>query len=233
MRHAGRAQTAAHVAIWLAGAMYAWVATFGYLTFGSRVEEDVWASYELQSDAFVGIVRLGFFFSVLCTVPLILFPLRMSILALACADAPFRWFTHVAIAAAVVAGTSAVAIFVPSIKTVFSLVGATSSITLIFLLPAAIYLRCGPRAAPGLRWGPRPGPGLRSGPSSEAQGAEAGSRLLRAAAWLLLLLGLGVMGVALGFDLGPGGLFAPQPPAPPPPLPAAPAAPPLTARLLA
>lgn len=64
----------------LAGAMYAWVAAFGYLTFGSTMEEELWASYQRatsRSDALVGTVRLGFFVSILCTVPLILFPLRM------------------------------------------------------------------------------------------------------------------------------------------------------------
>jgi hypothetical protein len=60
--------------------MYAWVAAFGYLTFGATIEEELWTSYQRAvppSDGFVSTVRLGFFVSILCTVPLILFPLRM------------------------------------------------------------------------------------------------------------------------------------------------------------
>eukprot|EP00967_Tisochrysis_lutea_P011939 scaffold13444_cov30-Tisochrysis_lutea.AAC.1 len=88
-----------------------------------------------------------------------------------------------------------VAIFVPSIKTVFSLVGATSSVTLVFLLPAAIYIRCGPQ------------PAARTDQTSYAGHLGTKPALLRAASWLLLLLGLAVMGVALGFDLSQGNLF--------------------------
>jgi hypothetical protein len=60
--------------------MYAWVAIFGYITFGASTEEELWTSYQRTtppSDAFVAIVRMGFFVSILCTVPLVLFPLRM------------------------------------------------------------------------------------------------------------------------------------------------------------
>jgi hypothetical protein len=128
-------------------------------------------------------------------------PAPRSILSLTCADAPFRWPVHVGIAASVLVLTLTVAIFVPSIKTVFSLVGATSSIMLVFLLPAAIYLRCGPRVGTRAERGQLAGPDGGGGPW-----------LLRAAAWVLLLLGLGVMGVALGFDLAPGGLFSPPSP---------------------
>jgi hypothetical protein len=84
-------------------------------------------------------------------------------------------------------------------------VGATSSIMLVFLMPAAIYLRCGPRT------------GTRA-ERVQVVDSERGPWLLRAAAWVLLLLGLGVMGVALGFDLAPGGLFSEHSPPPPPPL---------------
>jgi len=135
------------VAITLAGSLYLWAASFGYLTFGDKVDGDLWLSYSsvAPGDSYITAVRTAFLLAILCTIPLIFFPMRKAITMLICGpDAPFSWPRHLALTAALLPALLGIAILVPSIKEVFSIVGATSSVMLVFLLPSSIFLRTVP-----------------------------------------------------------------------------------------
>ena len=75
--------------------------------------------------------------------PLILFPFRKAFNELTGWDKrDFSWARHIGITAVMLTAKLLLAIVLPGIKVVFSVVGATSSVMLIFVLPASIYLRC-------------------------------------------------------------------------------------------
>ena len=60
-----------HVAISLAGCLYLWAATFGYLTFGNNVDGDLWNSFAdvAPGDPYITAIRTAFLLAILCTVP--------------------------------------------------------------------------------------------------------------------------------------------------------------------
>ena len=89
-------------------------------------------------------VRFGFCISILCTVPLILFPMRKALTELLFAGKPFSWARHLALTAVLLAAKTGLAIALPGIHVVFAVVGATSSVMLVFVLPSTIYLHCVP-----------------------------------------------------------------------------------------
>ena len=173
-RAAGRSAATAHVAIGLSGAIYLWTALWGYFTFGENVQSELWLSYNeaVPGDPLVTAVRFGFCISILCTVPLILFPMRKALTELLFAGRPFSWARHLALTAALLAAKTGLAIALPGIHVVFAVVGATSSVMLVFVLPATIYLRCVP--------------------------ADGRSRCTAAAARALLVLGVAVAALAIG-----------------------------------
>ena len=142
-------------------------------TFGEHVKSDLWLSYTevVPTDLFVTVCRACFLVAILCTVPVIFFPMRKTLFSLLCPTAPFRWSTHTAVTVVLVGSLLGIAILVPEIKAVFSVVGATSSVLLVFVLPASIFLR--------------------TVPPEEARCAR------RAFAWLLLAVGPCVAAVAL------------------------------------
>jgi amino acid permease len=144
-----RRSVVGHVAIGLAGAMYLWTATFGYLTFGGGVAGDIFVSYAEVipvGDAFVTVVRFCFVLSILTTVPLMLFPLRRAIIALFSPDAAESVPLNVGLSAIEVTALLGLAIQVPGIKIVLQLAGATSAVMLVFLMPSTFFLRCMPDA---------------------------------------------------------------------------------------
>ncbi|KAL1520286.1 hypothetical protein AB1Y20_023752 [Prymnesium parvum] len=138
----GRVALVSHWAIGLAGGVYMWCAAWGYATFGRRVDGDLWDSFTkaAPNDAFVSVVRVGFLLSIIFTIPLILFPMRKALRELVCPAAAFTWRAHILTTAALLGALLGVAIALPGIKSVFSIVGATSSVMLVFVLPSCIYL---------------------------------------------------------------------------------------------
>lgn len=142
-----RIATVGHCAITLAGCLYMWAAVFGYLTFGEHVKGDLWLSYAdvAPGDPYVTAIRTAFLLGIICTIPLIFFPMRKTVTMLFWgADAPFSWPRHLLLTVCILPCYLGVAILVPSIKRVFSVVGASSSVMLVFLLPSSIFLRCVP-----------------------------------------------------------------------------------------
>ena len=75
----------------------------------------------------------------------------------------------------------------PAIKSVFSIVGASSSVLLVFLLPSSIFLRCVPPDTSYQDYIPD---------ARDAGGGRGSGRVVRALARLLFVLGIGVAATA-------------------------------------
>ncbi|XP_038596795.1 sodium-coupled neutral amino acid transporter 4 isoform X2 [Tachyglossus aculeatus] len=123
--------------------MYLLAALFGYLTFYGEVEDELLHAYikVYTFDTLLLMVRLAVLVAVTLTVPIVLFPIRTSVTTLLFPKRPFSWIRHFLIAAVILALNNVLVILVPTIKYIFGFIGASSATLLIFILPAAFYLR--------------------------------------------------------------------------------------------
>nr|XP_046235039.1 sodium-coupled neutral amino acid transporter 2 [Scatophagus argus] len=138
-----RMQGVANVSFLAMFLMYLLAALFGYLTFNVRVEPELLHTYSKthKADVVLLIVRLAVLTAVTLTVPVVLFPIRTSVNHLLCASKDFSWFRHTVITVALLAGTNALVIFVPTIRDIFGFIGASAAAMLIFILPSAFYIK--------------------------------------------------------------------------------------------
>uniref|UniRef100_A0A8C8RL65 Sodium-coupled neutral amino acid symporter 2 n=1 Tax=Pelusios castaneus TaxID=367368 RepID=A0A8C8RL65_9SAUR len=123
--------------------MYLLAALFGYLTFYGNVEAELLHTYSkvLGADVILLIVRLAVLMAVTLTVPVVIFPIRSSVIQLFCAGKEFSWIRHILITVGVLAFTNVLVIFVPTIRDIFGFIGASAAAMLIFILPSAFYIR--------------------------------------------------------------------------------------------
>ncbi|XP_036312155.1 sodium-coupled neutral amino acid transporter 4 [Pipistrellus kuhlii] len=123
--------------------MYLLAALFGYLTFYGEVEDELLHAYikVYTFDTPLLMVRLAVLVAVTLTVPIVLFPIRTSVTTLLFPRRPFSWIRHILIAAMLIALNNILVILVPTIKYIFGFIGASSATMLIFILPAAFYLK--------------------------------------------------------------------------------------------
>lgn len=123
--------------------MYLLAALFGYLTFYGEVEDELLHTYTkvYTFDTLLLMVRLAVLVAVTLTVPIVLFPIRTSVTTLLFPKRPFSWIRHLLIAAVILALNNLLVIFVPTIRDIFGFIGASAATMLIFILPAAFYLR--------------------------------------------------------------------------------------------
>ncbi|XP_010794727.1 sodium-coupled neutral amino acid transporter 4 [Notothenia coriiceps] len=123
--------------------MYMLSALFGYLTFYNRVEAELLHTFTkvYKFDTMLLMVRVAVLTAVTLTVPIVLFPIRSSINTLIFSGREFSWLRHILIAAAVLAFNNMLVIFVPSIRDIFGFIGSSAATMLIFILPAAFYIR--------------------------------------------------------------------------------------------
>ncbi|ELK36387.1 Sodium-coupled neutral amino acid transporter 4 [Myotis davidii] len=123
--------------------MYLLAALFGYLTFYGEVEDELLHAYikVYTFDTPLLMVRLAVLVAVTLTVPIVLFPIRTSVTTLLFPKRPFSWIRHILIAAMLIALNNILVILVPTIKYIFGFIGASSATMLIFILPAAFYLK--------------------------------------------------------------------------------------------
>uniref|UniRef100_A0A671S957 Sodium-coupled neutral amino acid transporter 4-like n=1 Tax=Sinocyclocheilus anshuiensis TaxID=1608454 RepID=A0A671S957_9TELE len=120
--------------------MYLLSALFGYLTFYDHVEAELLHTFTkvYKFDTMLLLVRLAVLTAVTLTVPIVLFPV---IITLCFAGKEFSWIRHFLIAAAILAFNNLLVIFVPTIRDIFGFIGSSAATMLIFILPAAFYLR--------------------------------------------------------------------------------------------
>ncbi|KAM7366897.1 hypothetical protein PAMP_014834 [Pampus punctatissimus] len=123
--------------------MYMLSALFGYLTFYDNVEAELLHTFTkvYKFDTMLLLVRLAVLTAVTLTVPIVLFPIRSSINMLLFSNREFSWTRHMLIAAAILAFNNMLVIFVPTIRDIFGFIGSSAATMLIFILPAAFYLR--------------------------------------------------------------------------------------------
>ncbi|XP_061530756.1 sodium-coupled neutral amino acid transporter 3-like [Phycodurus eques] len=141
-----RMQNVANISILAMFIMYLLTALFGYLTFYGAVESELLHTYSRVDplDVLILCVRLAVLVAVTLTVPVVLFPIRRAILQILCPDKPFHWARHISIALFLLILVNVLVIFVPSIRDIFGLIGATSAPSLIFILPGIFYIRIVP-----------------------------------------------------------------------------------------
>ncbi|XP_026523617.1 sodium-coupled neutral amino acid transporter 2 isoform X2 [Notechis scutatus] len=123
--------------------MYLLAALFGYLTFYGKVEAELLHTYSavLGNDTLLLIVRLAVLMAVILTVPVVIFPIRSSVTQLLCASKEFSWVRHCIITGAILVCTNVLVIFVPTIRDIFGVIGASAAAMLIFILPSAFYIK--------------------------------------------------------------------------------------------
>ncbi|CAK6432018.1 unnamed protein product [Pipistrellus nathusii] len=138
-----RMQDVSNTAIALSVLVYFVSALFGYLTFYDKVASDILQDYNkyLPHDVVIRIMKLCVLFAVLLTVPLIHFPARKALMMMFFSNFPFSWVRHFLITLALNIIIVLLAIFVPDIKTIFGVVGSSTSTCLIFVFPGLFYLK--------------------------------------------------------------------------------------------
>ncbi|XP_021058045.1 probable sodium-coupled neutral amino acid transporter 6 isoform X2 [Mus pahari] len=138
-----RMQNVTNTAIALSFLVYFVSALFGYLTFYDKVESELLQGYSkyLPHDVIVMAVKLCILFAVLLTVPLIHFPARKALMMVLFSNYPFSWIRHSLTTVALNVTIVALAIYVPDIRNVFGVVGASTSTCLIFVFPGLFYLK--------------------------------------------------------------------------------------------
>lgn len=139
-----RMVTVIKTAILCAAVVYFFVSIFGYLTFYDTIRNDVLQSYMGHADgpAGVPILLMGFalMISFDLSIPTIHFPYRKAlyeVLGLTQVSLPL----HVFLTCSTIGLVLLLALSVPFITTVMSVFGATFSVSLVFLLPTAIYCK--------------------------------------------------------------------------------------------
>uniref|UniRef100_A0A665V3R0 Solute carrier family 38 member 5a n=1 Tax=Echeneis naucrates TaxID=173247 RepID=A0A665V3R0_ECHNA len=143
LRDKKRMQRVANISIMAMFFMYLVTAIFGYLTFYDSVESELLHTYSRigPHDVLILCVRLAVLMAVTLTVPVVLFPIRRALMQILFPDKPFHWARHITIALCLIFVVNLLVIFVPSIRDIFGLIGATSAPSLIFILPGIFYIR--------------------------------------------------------------------------------------------
>lgn len=138
-----RMQNIGNVSILGMFTMYFFTAIFGYLTYYGNTEPELLHTYSLVDplDTLILCVRLAVLVAVTLTVPVVLFPIRRALLQLLFPEKPFHWLRHIAIAVCLLFAVNLLVIFVPNIRDIFGITGATTAPTLIFILPGVFYIR--------------------------------------------------------------------------------------------
>ncbi|XP_043936223.1 sodium-coupled neutral amino acid transporter 5 [Protopterus annectens] len=138
-----RMQNVANVSVLAMFIMYLSTAVFGYLTFYGQVESEMLHTYSKVDplDTLILCVRVAVLVAVTLTVPVVLFPIRRALQQLLFPGKQFSWIRHIAIAISLLVFVNILVIFVPNIRDIFGIIGATSAPSLIFILPGVFYVR--------------------------------------------------------------------------------------------
>ncbi|XP_036387169.1 sodium-coupled neutral amino acid transporter 3-like [Megalops cyprinoides] len=152
-----RMQNVANISILAMFVMYLLTAVFGYLTFYVNVEAELLHTYSKVDplDTLILCVRLAVLVAVTLTVPVVLFPIRRALLQLLFPEKPFNWPRHIIIAICLLFVVNLLVIFVPNIRDIFGIIGATSAPSLIFILPGIFYIRIVPNDQEPLKSRPK------------------------------------------------------------------------------
>ena len=125
--------------------LYLLAGIFGYLAFRGATQGDLlkqFAAYDPKDDLVLA-CRVLVAASVTLTIPLINYPARKAVIQTFwfASRNTFSWLRHIAVGTATLALVTLIALTVPSITAVFGVVGCTTSVGLVFVMPALFYLR--------------------------------------------------------------------------------------------
>lgn len=137
-----RMQGVANTSIFICYTLYALAALFGYLTFFNWMHAEMLLMYSYvdSSDLLTLVVRITVLIAVVLTVPLTHFPARKALSFIIFPDEQFTWTRHLGCMGFLLTFINVLVIFVPSIKEVFGLIGATASTMLVFILPSLFFI---------------------------------------------------------------------------------------------
>lgn len=158
-RSKAKMQRVSHTAIGICWSVYGLTAVFGYLSFGSGavgddgviVRDDAHGTEANLFDSFsdydpksrICVLRFLILLSFALIVPLLNYPARKSAIFILNRgeSADTSWGIFYSITFGYIGVVLLLALFIPNIKVVFGLVGSTTSVTLMFLLPGIFYLK--------------------------------------------------------------------------------------------
>lgn len=148
-------QNVANVSIMMVFCLYTLAAVFGYLTFFNRVESELLLTYS-KFDSHDPLILVSRFMVIICvtlSVPLLHYPARKTIVLTFCkSPQEFRWFRHITIMLGFISITVLLVLFIPNIRDIFGFAGATTSATLLVILPSLFVIRLtGSQATPSVR----------------------------------------------------------------------------------
>lgn len=132
-----RNASVAAIAVSVALAVYVLLGGSGYVTFGTKVQHDILANYP-SSNAIVAVARLAISFVVTCCYPLQGHPTRENVKTIVNSLFPGAMSedtAHVVITTVFVAATATIACTVDDLGLVLSVVGATGSTIVSYILP--------------------------------------------------------------------------------------------------
>lgn len=140
---ASRMQKVSNSSIGVCFILYSLSALFGYLTFYNWTESELLLMYSYvdSSNVMTLVVRLCVLLAVVLTVPLTHFPARKAITFLLFPEKKFSWIHHIGIMIFLLTFINILVVFVPTIREVFGIIGATASTMLVFVLPSIFFLR--------------------------------------------------------------------------------------------
>eukprot|EP01063_Lacrimia_lanifica_P001701 TRINITY_DN1087_c0_g5_i1.p1 TRINITY_DN1087_c0_g5~~TRINITY_DN1087_c0_g5_i1.p1 ORF type:complete len:626 (+),score=234.43 TRINITY_DN1087_c0_g5_i1:83-1879(+) len=153
-----RMMVAIRWALLIAFSAYMLASIFGYLTFRDMTNSDLLINYgQVTSDEHDGVsifVRISFMFAVCMTIPLLVFPYRRAVENFIAGVHKLRtgvepepptgkwfWIRHVTMTFLIIFILLTLALFVDSISVIFAAVGSTSSVSLVFILPSALFIK--------------------------------------------------------------------------------------------
>ncbi|XP_072030737.1 probable sodium-coupled neutral amino acid transporter 6 [Amphiura filiformis] len=144
-----RMQNVANTSVALCLLMYTVTSIFGYLTFYGNIKDELLEGYTEydEKDKLILTVRLAVVMAIILTIPLVHYPSRKALLMVIDIWRPsggsFSWIRHMAATVFLLTIVTCLAIFMPNLKEIFGIVGATASCTLVFILPALFYMFLG------------------------------------------------------------------------------------------
>lgn len=131
-------------AIFLASLVYFCVSIFGYLTFYDTTRNDILQSYTdntAKDDWVIVFMSMALMISFDLSVPSIHFPFRKVLNEVLNLKQEVSLGMHMFLTCSVIGIALVLALAVPFITTVMSVFGATTSVSLVFLLPTSIYVK--------------------------------------------------------------------------------------------
>lgn len=140
----------------LCAAIYFMSGAFGYFAFTDSTLDNLMLNFVTSGNSLaylMDVLRVGFGIALIFSYPVIIYEAREGIVHLFFRDSPHAHTPrfHFVLNLVMVSFTCLIGILVPQIDTIFGIVGSTATPMIVFILPAALWLKVRPAGCP-----PRP-----------------------------------------------------------------------------